>query len=105
MPVVVANYLHRPLLAHIVTAVGAGGVLIYETFARGNERFGRPRGPDLLLEPGELLAATHDHLAVVAYEHGIVDTPKPAVLQRLCAVRDDAPRAILPERTGVVKPG
>ena len=54
--VMVTNYLHRPLLPDVVEAVAPGGVLIYETFARGNERFGKPRNPDHLLKPGELLA-------------------------------------------------
>src|SRR5690606_11024743 len=55
--VVVTNYLHRPLLPLLVASVAPGGLLIYETFARGNERFGRPRNPDFLLAPGELLDA------------------------------------------------
>jgi hypothetical protein len=63
-----------------------GGVLIYETFAEGNERFGRPRNPDFLLKPGELLAlAQTAGLTVIAYEHGEVAAPRPAVIQRLVA--------------------
>ncbi len=89
--VVVTNYLYRPLLAAIVAAVAAGGVLIYETFAAGNEQFGRPRNADFLLEDGELLRAVRGSLSVVAYEHGIVDQPRPAVIQRLCAVRHPGP--------------
>ena len=50
--IVVTNYLHRPLLPGIRQALAPGGVLIYETFAQGNERFGRPRNPDFLLRPG-----------------------------------------------------
>jgi SAM-dependent methyltransferase len=85
--VVVANYLHRPLMPAIVGAVAAGGLLLYETFARGNEAFGRPRNPDFLLAEGELLDAVRGRLAVVAYEHGRVDRPSPRVVQRLCARR------------------
>lgn len=85
--VVVANYLHRPLLVHLVAAVDMNGVLIYETFARGNERFGSPRNPDHLLEPAELLDAVRGRLRVVAYEDTIVDTPRRAALQRICAVK------------------
>jgi SAM-dependent methyltransferase len=85
--VVVTNYLHRPLLAKIIDSVAERGVLIYETFARGNERFGRPRRPDFLLAEGELLEAVRGRLAVVAYEHGIIDVPRPAVVQRIAAVR------------------
>jgi SAM-dependent methyltransferase len=86
--VIVTNYLHRPLLPRLVAAVGEGGVLIYETFARGNEALGKPSNPDFLLQPGELLAAAKGQLTVVAYEHGQVDAPRPAVVQRIAAVRD-----------------
>lgn len=85
--VVVTNYLHRPLLDRLVDSVAFGGVLLYETFARGNERFGRPSNPDFLLRPGELLDVTRPGLRVVAYEDVTVTEPRPAALQRICAVR------------------
>jgi SAM-dependent methyltransferase len=85
--VVVTNYLHRPLLDRLVDSVALGGVLLYETFARGNERFGRPSNPDFLLRPGELLDLARPRLRVVAYEDVIVTEPRPAALQRICAVR------------------
>ena len=88
--VVVTNYLHRPLLPYLVDAVADGGALIYQTFAQGNEAYGRPRNPDFLLAPGELLRA-FDSLQIVAYEHGAEERPRPAVRQRLCAIRSDAP--------------
>lgn len=87
--VVVTAYLHRPLLGGLVDAVTAGGVLVYETFARGHERFGRPTNPDFLLRPGELLEAVRGRLRVVAYED-VVDEQRPAALQRICAVREAA---------------
>lgn len=83
--VVVVNYLHRPLFRHILAALDDGGVLIYETFARGNEAFGRPSNPDFLLAPGELLDMVQRRLQVIAYEHGVVSDPRPAVVQRICA--------------------
>ncbi len=86
--VVVTNYLHRPLLPAIVAAVAPGGVLIYETFAAGNERFGRPRNPDFLLRPGELLDVVAGHLEVIAYEHLEVRRPRPAMVQRIAARRN-----------------
>ncbi len=85
--VIVANYLHRPLLPNLVTAVAEGGVLIYETFAQGNEAFGKPSNPNFLLKPAELLDAVRGELTVVAYEHGKVEAPRPAVIQRIAAVR------------------
>lgn len=86
--IVVANYLHRPLLPLIEGALADGGVLIYETFMEGNERFGRPSNPDFLLRSQELLqVAQAAGLRVVAYEEGEVGVPKPAMVQRLCAVR------------------
>lgn len=90
--VVVCNYLHRPLLQRIVEAVAPGGVLIYETFAVGNEHLGRPRNPAFLLRPNELLELVDDAFIVRAYEHGRMDIPRPAVRQSLCAVRATATR-------------
>lgn len=89
--VVVTNYLHRPLFPHLVAALAPGGVLIYETFALGNERYGRPANPDFLLRPGELLDVVAGELGVVAYEDRRVDRPTPALVQRICAVRGDVP--------------
>jgi len=83
--VVVTNYLWRPLLPVIVASVAAGGVLIYETFAAGNETVGKPSRPDFLLRPGELLGATTE-LRTVAFEDGYLDHP-PRFVQRLCSVR------------------
>jgi SAM-dependent methyltransferase len=88
--VVVTHYLHRPLFPHLLAAVAPGGVLIYETFAAGNERFGRPSNPDFLLKPGELLAVVRDRLEVLAYEALEVADPRPAVLQRICAMKRPA---------------
>jgi len=88
--VVVANYLHRPLLPVLVAAIAPGGALIYETFAAGNERYGRPANPDFLLRPGELLEAVRGQLRVLAYEDRVVTEPRPAMVQRICAVRPAA---------------
>ena len=88
--VVVANYLHRPLFGPIVDALRPGGVLVYETFMVGNERFGRPSNPHFLLRPGELLEAVQGQLEVVAFEQGEVGTPRPAVVQRICALKGAA---------------
>lgn len=86
--VVVTNYLWRPRLPDIVAAVAPGGVLLYETFAAGNETVGKPSRPDFLLQPGELLTACAG-LQVVAYQNGFVDTP-PRFVQRIAAVRPAA---------------
>jgi len=86
--IVVTNYLHRPLLPTLVDSLEPGGVLIYETFARGNERFGKPSNPAFLLAPGELLEAVRGKLRVVAYEDLVVEEPRPAAVQRLCARRE-----------------
>jgi SAM-dependent methyltransferase len=85
--VVVTNYLWRPLLPALIDAIAPGGVLLYETFALGNERFGKPTNPDFLLAPDELKNAVAGTLDVVAYAHGNVTEPRPAVVQRICASR------------------
>jgi SAM-dependent methyltransferase len=97
--IVVTNYLHRPLTAAMIASLAPNGVLIYETFADGNAQFGKPSNPDFLLKAGELLDWARDHgLRVVAFEDGVVDAPKTAMVQRICAVKPDFPRvaALLP---------
>lgn len=84
--IVVANYLYRPLLPRLLEALAEDGTLIYETFALGNERFGKPSNPDFLLRPGELLELVRGKLRVLAYEDLQVSLPKPAMVQRICAV-------------------
>jgi len=102
--IVVANYLHRPLLPALRHALAAGGLVVYETFMAGNEAFGRPTNPAYLLAPGELLqwAAATPPLTVVAFEQGqIALGARSAVVQRLVA-RDPAasgPAALEPART------
>lgn len=85
--VLVTNYLFRPLLPALVSAVAPGGALLYETFALGNERFGRPSNPDFLLRPGELIEAVRGQLRILAYEDLVVAEPRPAAVQRIAAHR------------------
>ena len=85
--IVVTNYLHRPLFRDLLAALADAGVLLYETFARGNEAFGRPSNPAFLLEPGELLRIVAGRLEVVAYEEGrIAGEGRDSVVQRIAAV-------------------
>lgn len=88
--IVVANYLHRPLFPAIAGALADGGVLIYETFALGNERYGKPSNPGFLLQRDELLAVFGRTLVVAGFEQGRIHRPKTAMVQRLCAVRTGA---------------
>ncbi len=85
--IIVSRYLYRPLLKALATILNPNGVLIYETFMLGNERFGKPSNPDFLLLPDELLEVYSPLLKVVAFEQGEVSQPKPAVMQRICAVK------------------
>ena len=87
--VVVTNYLHRPLFPALLAAVEPGGLLVYETFALGNERYGRPSRAEFLLRPGELLEIVRGDFEVLAYESGPVAAPKPAIIQRIVAKRLD----------------
>lgn len=85
--VVVTNYLHRPLFPYLFDALAPGGVLLYETFAAGNERvgFGKPSNPDFLLNPGELLDAVRGRLRVIAYQDGFINAPRASCVQRIVA--------------------
>ena len=85
--IIVTNYLHRPVFPQIIKALDVGGVLVYETFANGNEKFGKPTNPDYLLKAGELIQLTLGHLHVLAYEDLTVDQPRPAQIQRIVASR------------------
>jgi SAM-dependent methyltransferase len=98
--IVVANYLHRPLFPALIAALAPGGILIYETFAVGNERFGKPHNPDFLLRPGELLDAFGTALSVIAFEQGIVERPKPAAIQRIAAAKGNQPQPLPPPAEG-----
>ncbi|MFO1397272.1 MAG: class I SAM-dependent methyltransferase [Burkholderiales bacterium] len=88
--IVVTNYLHRPHFAHLRAALEDDGALLYETFAMGNEVYGRPANPDHLLCEGELLTLAGlppAPMTVVAFEQGLVaNATRPAVVQRLAAV-------------------
>lgn len=87
--IVVTNYLYRPHLDRLPEMLEKNGVLIYETFAKGNEQFGKPSNPNFLLKTGELLELAQRHgLKVLAYEDIYQDEPKPAMVQRLCAVKE-----------------
>jgi SAM-dependent methyltransferase len=86
--VIVTNYLYRPKFDALIDVLGPNGILIYETFMAGNELFGKPSNPDFLLNPGELLDRVRPRLTVVAFEQGRVDHPRPAFVQRICAVAD-----------------
>lgn len=84
--IVVVQYLHRPALSFLLDALAPDGVLLYETFAAGNERFGRPSNPAFLLRENELLDVAQDRLTIVAFEQGRIDEGRAAVVQRLAAV-------------------
>jgi SAM-dependent methyltransferase len=94
--VVVTNYLWRERLPDVLASVAPGGVLIYETFAAGNESVGKPSNPKFLLRPGELLQVAAG-LRVVAFEDGIEADP-PRFVQRIVAVRNDSSQTRVPQR-------
>ncbi len=103
--IVCTNYLWRPLLPTLIDALSDGGVLLYETFAVGNETVGKPSNPAFLLRPGELLEAVAG-LRVIGYEDGFIEAPARFV-QRVVAVRDDPstePAAALAAARGLTGP-
>ena len=88
--VIVTKYLWRPILPDIVGCVARDGLLIYETFAVGNERSGRPSNPDFLLRPGELIDAVRGRLVPIAFEHVTLSNPQ-RIVQRIAAVGPNHP--------------
>ncbi|MEQ8824165.1 MAG: class I SAM-dependent methyltransferase [Filomicrobium sp.] len=86
--VIVTNYLWRPILPDIIAAVAPEGLLIYETFAIGNEQYGKPSNPDFLFRPGELLEAVTPQLTPFAFEHAQLEKPD-RIVQRICAAGPD----------------
>ena len=103
--VLVANYLWRPRLSDVMRAVAPGGLLIYETFAQGQESIGRPARADFLLAPGELLqVAAAAGLRVIAYEDGFIDRPAPRFVQRIVATRARSQAAQSPARHALQAP-
>lgn len=89
--IIVTNYLYRPHLNSFIDLLASQGVLIYETFATGNEPFGKPSNPDFLLKKDELwqYIAPREDFSMIAFEQGYVALPKPAVIQRICAVKQN----------------
>jgi SAM-dependent methyltransferase len=85
--IIVCNYLWRPLFPAVAAALEPGGVLLWTTFALGNEEYGRPRNPEFLLRRNELITAFATDLEVIAFEDRILAGPQPAVRQSLCARR------------------
>jgi SAM-dependent methyltransferase len=84
---IVTNYLHRPLMPALLAAITPGGVLLYETFMVGNERFGKPSNPAFLLKDGELLDLVRGKFSVIAYEARLISDPTIAMVQRIAARR------------------
>jgi len=94
--IVVTYYLHRPLMKILADSLNPDGVLIYLTFAVGNEKFGRPTNPDFLLKPGELFETYAGLLDIVAYETGETAVPRPSLIQAICAVKSPTRPPVLP---------
>ena len=90
--VIITNYLYRPFLVNWLQLLQDRGVFIYETFADGNAQFGKPSNPDFLLRENELLdlVLNQEDFSVVAFEQGRVELPKPAIVQRICAVKHNS---------------
>jgi hypothetical protein len=81
------------LFPQLLQALAPAGVLIYETFAHGNQTVGKPSNPAFLLAPGELLDVVRPRLRVVAFQDGFLAQPRPAYVQRICAILEAEPAA------------
>ena len=86
--IVVTNYLYRPIFPQLLCLLNAGGILIYETFAVGHEKYGRPTNPDYLLNSGELINLVSPQMRVIAYEERLITRPNKAYVQRIVAEKN-----------------
>ena len=84
--IIVVNYLHRPLYSKIMESLEKGGVLIYQTFADGHSRYGKPKNPDYLLRRGEL-KMVFDSMRIISYQHGYLGYPSRSIVQRICCIK------------------
>jgi SAM-dependent methyltransferase len=101
---IVTHYLFRPHLAALPSVLKPGGLLIYETFAQGHEMLGRPRRPDFLLAPGELLQVFSQTMHVIAYEDGWIESPSSARVQRIAAMLPIQSNPVLDRFSGYFYP-
>jgi hypothetical protein len=89
------NYLYRPLFPLLLESLSPNGLLLYDTFAVGQETIGKPTNPDFLLRQGELLDQVRDHLQVIAFEQGrIGGSDGDAIKQRLAAIKGTVPQRL-----------
>ncbi|MDO8333627.1 MAG: class I SAM-dependent methyltransferase [Nitrosomonas sp.] len=91
--VLVTNYLWRPLFPLLLQSLAPGGLLLYETFAVGNETVGKPASPDFLLQTGELLQLCQS-LRIVVFEDGFLPNPERFV-QRIAAIKPNPDDAVI----------
>ena len=82
------NYLHRPLFSSVRDSLKPGGIVIWDTFAAGNEKYGRPSNPNFLLQEGELLKF-FEGFQILDFADGFVETPKPAMRQSIICKKPD----------------
>lgn len=95
--VLVTNFLFRPRLELLARLLESGGRLLVETFLQGNARFGKPSSPRFLLQTDELFTACRrSGLQVTAFEQGYTSSPKPALVQRIIAVKPPRDPMLLP---------
>ena len=86
--VLVTNYLFREKILDLFKLVKLNGYIIYETFAIGNEKFGKPTNPKYLLKSEELLKIKPKNFETVEFfEDIIIENSKKSKVQRLLAKR------------------
>lgn len=71
--VVVFYFLLRHIMKELIDLLQKGGVLVYETFLKRQNLFGRQRNPDFLLGDGELLSF-FTSLELILYEELVYHT-------------------------------
>ena len=91
--VVVTNYLYRPIFPDLLSIIDEGGVLIYETFSKGNEIYGKPTNPNYLLEPEELIDLVRPSMRLISFKEGYSNEGKESITQKIVAVKRSAKTA------------
>ena len=79
--IIVVNYLYRPKIKKLIKLLKKNGLLFYETFSLGNEKYGSPKNPNFLLKDKELLEIFCQDLLPLSFYDGQSNCGKMGIKQ------------------------